>query len=102
MNRAFVTQLGYDLTDLPDMASWFATVYRDEESRAGQQWQARWLQVGAPFGDPVRYRPLKQINDRYGHPPPGMLALWRVWRASCAAVASRVEHLIRWGGEEFC
>ncbi|UXB11273.1 GGDEF domain-containing protein [Aeromonas dhakensis] len=34
VNRAFVTQLGYDLTDLPDMASWFATVYRDEESRA--------------------------------------------------------------------
>lgn len=34
VNRAFVAQLGYDLTDLPDMASWFATVYRDEESRA--------------------------------------------------------------------
>ncbi|MFM4819476.1 diguanylate cyclase [Aeromonas hydrophila] len=43
VNQAFVTQLGYDLTDLPDMASWFATVYRDEESRA--QAIERWNQA---------------------------------------------------------
>lgn len=33
MNKAFLEQLGYDLTDLPDMASWFRHAYPDEGYR---------------------------------------------------------------------
>ncbi|TNI87538.1 GGDEF domain-containing protein [Aeromonas sobria] len=33
INKAFLEQLGYDLTDLPDMASWFRLAYPDEGYR---------------------------------------------------------------------
>lgn len=33
LNKAFLEQLGYDLAELPDMASWFQVAYPDEGYR---------------------------------------------------------------------
>jgi diguanylate cyclase (GGDEF)-like protein len=43
MNKAFLEQLGYNLTDLPDMASWFRSAYPDEEYRSSiiQAWHTQ-------------------------------------------------------------